>query len=66
MKIKVDVRCFVVASVGALCGLLCWIEVPNAIPSKSTPPSFFVVLLMVFFLVVLNFLVLFFVFFNLP
>jgi hypothetical protein len=41
MKIKVDIRYFVVASVGALCGLLCWIEVPSVTPSESTPPFLF-------------------------
>jgi len=41
MKIKVDIRCFVVASVGALCGLLCWIEVPSVALSESTSPFLF-------------------------
>jgi hypothetical protein len=38
MKIRTHIRCFVVASVGALCGLLCWIEILSAALGESTPP----------------------------
>ncbi len=37
MKINTNIKCFVVVSASALCGLLCWIQVLGAVLSESTP-----------------------------